>query len=573
MYRTTLLTGQLGLVVVGCLFGTAGLTAAEGGGGGSSSRGPKIVSMSVTGKPVKNDYTLNHCYTDVPLTKDTVYDKSNAPPLPKLEELQLVDAVTFPEPGHELAITWHFTEKVRVGRFINGDIYVVGPVTVKEITPAQQMGDEVPTSERVLKENFPNFTMKYGQIEDMGEVKRQVIRNGSVLNKPMSSGAGWDSRIPQARFMPKEISKPPYAMKPGDCLMSVKSIPIDEFVLLNNHQPTTRVGAVLTCVKEPLPADAFRPSFHQRNHKIYLARNLKRELLYNLPKPASAPNDAGVVRMIRQIQLPWIGVTSDWGWCNPSENGPMYGQNMTNICANSAVMLQLDYSAKLKEPLLINFVQYGIDLYGAVEAGYQNWFGHGGYGSGRKLPIVMAGIMLGESDMLALDTKYPKARFGEMMQVWYGKHYLGHTTIFASHPLQYPESPELYGPAAYFDKYCKEKKDNQRAISSGQGYRHCCTTIEWVGEAVAMRLMRAEKPWGHPAFFDYIERWMKEDTKQWMDYADFLKEHGDTVFERERTMTRKPFEKKVSEPYFKEMYDQYWNNLPKALQGQEAYAK
>jgi len=32
-------------------------------------------------------------------------------------------------------ITWRFAERVRVGRFVNGDYYVVGPVTVTEVDP------------------------------------------------------------------------------------------------------------------------------------------------------------------------------------------------------------------------------------------------------------------------------------------------------------------------------------------------------------------------------------------------------------------------------------------------------
>ncbi len=33
----------------------------------------------------------------------------------------------------------------------------------------------------------------------------------------------------------------------------------------------------------------------------------------------------------------------------------------------------------------------------------------------------------------------------------------------------------------------------------------------WVAQALALRLMHAEKAWGHDAFFDYVDRWMYED--------------------------------------------------------------
>ena len=39
----------------------------------------------------------------------------------------------------------------------------------------------------------------------------------------------------------------------------------------------------------------------------------------------------------------------------------------------------------------------------------------------------------------------------------------------------------------------------------------CCTSIAWVGEALAARILHAEKAWDHEAFFDYMDRWMTED--------------------------------------------------------------
>mgnify|MGYP000113777119 CR=1 FL=1 len=40
-----------------------------------------------------------------------------------------------------------------------------------------------------------------------------------------------------------------------------------------------RTAAVLTCVAQPQPPDAFRPAFCDRQQKIYLARNLDRQSL------------------------------------------------------------------------------------------------------------------------------------------------------------------------------------------------------------------------------------------------------------------------------------------------------
>ena len=47
-----------------------------------------------------------------------------------------------------------------------------------------------------------------------------------------------------------------------------------------------------------------------------------------------------------------------------------------------------------------------------------------------------------------------------------------------------------------------------------EAYRLSCTSHVWVGEALAARLMGVDKAWGHPAFFDYVDRWMFEDDTE-----------------------------------------------------------
>ena len=59
----------------------------------------------------------------------TVYTPANAPEAPKPADMERTRSVT------QYGITWTFDQKVHVGRFINGDYYVVGPVTVVAIDP------------------------------------------------------------------------------------------------------------------------------------------------------------------------------------------------------------------------------------------------------------------------------------------------------------------------------------------------------------------------------------------------------------------------------------------------------
>ena len=57
-----------------------------------------------------------------------IYTQDHPPATPKLEELPLKESVS------QYGITWTFDKPARVDQFINGDCYVVGPVTIKAIT-------------------------------------------------------------------------------------------------------------------------------------------------------------------------------------------------------------------------------------------------------------------------------------------------------------------------------------------------------------------------------------------------------------------------------------------------------
>jgi hypothetical protein len=171
----------------------------------------------------------------------------------------------------------------------------------------------------------------------------------------------------------------------------------------------------------------------------------------------------------------------------------------------ASLVLMLDYPEMEKEKLLVNFVQYGIDLWGIVRAGHPGWPAHGGHGSGRKWPIVFAGIMLGDKDMQSPKAKYPHVKFGEDMQTIYGKGWTGAKALYAGHVGEEGSKYEK-GWGAY-----EHLLPSQWPSMLGESYRRCCTSVAWVGQALAARIMHAEKTWDHDAFFDYVDRWMEED--------------------------------------------------------------
>lgn len=464
-----------------------------------------LADMSVTlGGPVNLPPTIEaDPYDEKALEDETnvnrsiiIYTKDNVPAIPKLKELSLKQNVS------QYGITWTFQEPARVGQFVNGDWYVVGPVTVKAIDPKPLYGSEIPKRE----------------LDRMDRERKQEhrVRNGFMLNPPAKMQVAYDSGV-RNWFTPSLIQRLPVTMKPGDSLVSTVSMP-KNLVLhaqlrnkiergVDDSSPI-RTAAVLTCVSKPQPADAFRPAFCDRQQRIYLARNLKRELL---PRAVTTPSMPKTLKYIRFTQRPWVG-TCFFGFEEPVENMPQYGLEYGRVVGISSLLLCTDLNPEQKELLLVNFVQVGIDLGGIVRAGHSGWTGWGGHGSGRKLPIVFAGLLLGDDELANINNSFPKVSFGEDEQTAYGDCWTGAKVVFAGHSgidtATGAGRSRGSGWGPYEHMPPSQWKQGQ---NTSESYRRCCTSVGWVAQALTLRLMHAEKAWNHDAFFDYVDRWMYED--------------------------------------------------------------
>jgi hypothetical protein len=152
-------------------------------------------------------------------------------------------------------ITWTFGHSVRVGTFVNGDFYVVGPCTVTAVTPAPTVSP---------------------------------ARNGTVLNiPPGDQGTGFDDR--SANYRASFRAYPPVYLKPGDALVSTISISdsaratVVAWLAPNpGTESICKTAGVLTCVAAPVATDAFRPSYCDRSQTLYYADSLRWNLLPNL---------------------------------------------------------------------------------------------------------------------------------------------------------------------------------------------------------------------------------------------------------------------------------------------------
>jgi hypothetical protein len=316
---------------------------------------------------------------------------------------------------------------------------------------------------------------------------------------------------------------PPIDLVVGDRLFSSVSVEtpgqVENWLRVGNGEfsdsPVASIS-VLTCLDAPAPSDAFRPSF--ANTEVTLRRfgDLDLARLPGLAPPAPV-DDALLEDFAARMPRPWID-NLFFGFDAQVDYMPMYGREVGRATSIASMIVLLELPAEqqdAQEQVLIGLVQRGIDLWGLVRAGHPGWSAFGGHGSGRKWPIVFAGLLLGDDEMAQPSVAYPDTYFGEDMHTayvadlpapanvptWFDQAtvvYTGHQGVFQGQAVS--DDPawgpyEHLAPEAWLDQI-------------GESYRRCCTSIAWVGQALAARLLDAQTQWAHDAFFDYVDRWM-----------------------------------------------------------------
>jgi cysteine-rich repeat protein len=401
-----------------------------------------------------------------------VYTSSDPPPTPAIEELPLLTQIT------QHGITWTFAKPQRVGRFVNGDYYVVGETTIIDIQPLP-----TPTNGR----------------------------HGSMLNiQPNIQRSGFDSRLQAGRYDSTLRVYPPITLTPGNRLVSSRSVESSNApcVMRPNDTSVSPVASVsiLTSVAVPQSLDAFRPSYGRGSTKIYLSRNLRRQFLPRLPLVQHVPP---LSEFEGYLKRPWVDSVF-FSFDVPAEYMASYGRENAYLMSFAGLLLTLNFLPEQKEPLLVYLTQYGIDLYGLVQQGHTGWQAHGGHGSGRKFPVVLTGMMLNEEKMRSV-----RANFGEDMQtIWVSEtppagtytkswHTKPEAVVYGGHVGVDGESVNPgWGPYEHLVPAAWKS-------TLGESYRRCCTSVSWVGEALAARLIPGmQEAWNHPQFFAYVDRWM-----------------------------------------------------------------
>lgn len=386
-------------------------------------------------------------------------------------------------------ITFQFAQPTQTGQFVNGDWFVVGP--------AQVVG------------MLPGCTVVGGRVV-----------NGAMLNPdPSVQNQGYDSTLFDPQYYNHSHNAAwnlsaanPLQLQPNQCL--IKTISNQNSALL----PALRTCAVLTVLSRVPPQGAFRPPYAGTDHEVrYDEQMVDWGQLLSLVPTAGRPDP---LLWAPKFARPWLDHAPGWPtrYMHPIDNMPDYGRDFATLYNEAALMCNTNLPLSQKKALAVHLVQIGIDFFGNVQGG-AFWEGVGGHGSGRKLPILFAGALLGDREMLSIGVDYPSfrnlngtcsAHFGEDCQTFYVAQ-TSATEInwgYGGYGSQHLGMPEFGFSHVHYPV-------NDVVGWTTNSYRLCCTANAWIGAVLCARMMGLVDEWNHPSLFDYTDRYVTIETSGW----------------------------------------------------------
>ncbi|MCK5781919.1 MAG: T9SS type A sorting domain-containing protein [Flavobacteriales bacterium] len=457
--------------------------------------------------------------------------------------------------------TWTFDKEYQTGQFVNGDWWVVGPVTVVSVTPAERVAIE-----DELNGTGDNYWGDSGLQDD------ETVRNGSVVvDKLRGDKQGFDSRgVGFDASLPIDF---PYTLEAHTSMISSKSndtipqkVMYHELVNYNSnpqfddsHQPTPiKTVSVLTCLSKVPPADAFRPSYVKAKggveRKLFTLSDVNYDALLDLAPTAKMPSWS---QFERYFERPWLNHFNG-SWLGqklfPTEmNQPYYGREYARIVGQAALMLNTDASDEQKKKLLVGMLQLGIDLRGIAEIGGR-WAEGGGLTGGRKMPIIFAYKIF--DDPYFLDMPFG-SRFHEDTETYYGRGWAGQAALWQIVVHHGKRKPYMEQDPSVWPEW--DMQNGTAWGSHSESYRLCCNTEAWASQALTILLMEGKEAWNHNAFFDNVDDWMRVE--------DLYKDDRGSAYPRPYQEGKSnPFRK---DPFVNEMWVKYRTEVPEQAGGKD----
>lgn len=386
-------------------------------------------------------------------------------------------------------IIWFFDKTVQTGRFANGDPWVVGPVRVINITPMP------------------------------GVVGGKDV-NGSMLNIDIKARThGFDGYISYLKYDANlNVGKKlPYDLKVGDMMLSSSHNNNFKGATGSNDSYLNEVQILTVVSAAPTPG-TFRPPYIGRVGKAsWNEKNINYAKLNSLPLPNGGKNVPLLKRVEDNFKYPWIYINEGAGnshfrallnhpYRDASKLSANYGRELSHMASEALLSLQLNYTSEQKRNLTVSMVQIGIDAYGAVQFGKANFYADGGHNNGHKMPILLAGALLADNDVLNTAATH---NFQEDQQTFY----VSAETVSITNSSQWiPDTRGSVAPYTQADIGLPEwgirhsytpQMDNKHLDAV---YRNV-SSPSFMGQALAARLMGVKTQWSWNAFFDYTDRY------------------------------------------------------------------
>jgi len=414
----------------------------------------------------------------------------------------------------QYGITWTFDHEYQVGQFVNGDWWVVGPISIVAMSPGHVLVDGRHENGAMLNPSPENgYTQGYDSMMYRDLANHHYDQNLNIAYQIATNG--------------------PYEVPTGSLVSTLSWEPlgpinfgIDKYVLTD--------CAVLTVVPEVPANGSFRPPYSGSDKSHKAAWNTSQIRWDRLASLAPVGMPPLFTALTEKLQYPFIDHVPGWmgqDYVHVRTALPGYGRDMSNVTGQAMLLLNCAYTDLQKQELLYDMIQLGIDLYGILlDGGHNNWKGCGGEASGRYGSIVFAGWLLEDPNLYNVGINATvnggTYRFGDLEQTFY----VTHADIGRIH--HYPGWPPNGegNPPYWDDKHCwyvdyvqsdlglaewgiehqtNPDGDNKAWNAS---YRIGTTATSWGGHILTARIMGIQSLWRHDAIFDYQDRFVATET-------------------------------------------------------------
>ncbi|MCH6258439.1 putative Ig domain-containing protein, partial [Puniceicoccaceae bacterium K14] len=365
-------------------------------------------------------------------------------------------------------VTWFFDKSYLTGSFANGEKYVVAPqgVTITKITPGW------------------DGTKNGAEVNPVGAGRG--VRQGfdkRVYNTEYDASLNVADDLPL--YLPANSS---LVSSIGLGSVSSKDLWIDDVL-------------ILTVLSEEPPAHSFRPAYAGADKKIFGSKaDLDFSFLQNLVHPADVRRPSGRLGNVL------LDLLSQWQTSQlKTESGEhSYGRQIAYSVADASLWLNLDLSIAEKQPVLVDMIQRGIDVWGQVNSGVV-FYPNGGHLIGRKMFLVFAGQGLNRPEIMEWVDASKHFVFQEDMQHFIVDQYtLSESPYYSSSHLGMPEWAS--NPIGHMDEATPEWNIQYRDVNGAPN----------IGIALAAEIMGMRDAWNYEPYFRYLEErfWPTEEVNR-----------------------------------------------------------